>query len=63
MMPAVGPDAQAILLLTAPLLVGGGGKRLKPSGGVKRKPLTLREYNSLAAELQRRELSSRCASG
>lgn len=56
MMPSVGPDAQAILLLTAPLLVGGGGKR--PAGGeVKRKPLTLREYNSLAAELQRRGLA------
>ena len=56
MMPSVGRDAQAILLLTAPLLVGGGGRR--PAGGhVKRKPLTLREYNSLAAELQRRGLA------
>ncbi len=56
MMPAVGPDGQAILLLTAPLLVGGGGRR--PAGGdVKRRPLTLREYNSLAAELQRRALA------
>ena len=53
MMPAIGPDGQAILLLTAPLLVGGGGKR--PRGGeVQQKPLNLRQYNALAAELQRR---------
>ena len=56
MMPAVGPDAQVMLLLTAPLLVGGGGKRSR-GGEVKQKLLNLREYNALAAELQRRGLA------
>lgn len=56
MMPVVGPDGQAILLLTAPLLVGGGGKRSR-GGEVKQKPLNLPEYNALAAELQRRGLA------
>lgn len=56
MMPAVGPDGQAILLLTAPLLVGGGGRRSR-GGEVKQKPLNLRQYNALAAELQRRDVA------
>lgn len=56
MMPAPGPDAQAILLLTAPLLVGGGGKRSR-SGEVEQKRLNVREFNALAAELQRRDIA------